>query len=160
MANSATLSNSRAEYPLPSELADSLHICLCPCACACSAPKPVSSYTVRTRQQRAFLAGSCCPTYTAATVTRNSGGSGYSSTAPSILQVVGGTPVDKPMLIRVTGVSGGAITPTGFAVMYNAAYTTPPTNPVSTTTLSGGGAGATFNITWTKNCEPANLYRH
>lgn len=160
MANSAALSNTRVDYPLPSELADSLHICLCPCACECSAPKPVSSYAVRTRQQRAFLSGSCCPTYTATAVVLDASGLGYSDTAPSILQVMGGTPVDKSMLIRVTDVTGGAITPTGFAIMYNAAYTTPPPNTVSTTTLSGGGTGAAFNITWTKNCEPANLYRH
>lgn len=159
MANSAALSNPRAEYPLPSELADSLRICLCPCACECSAPKPVSSYVVRTRQQRAFLAGSCCPTYTV-TVTLADGGMEYSDTAPSILQIVGGTPVDKPMLIRVTNAPGGVIDTNGFVVMYNAAYTTPPPTTVSTTTLSGGGSGATFNITWTKNCEPANLYRH
>lgn len=73
-----------------------------------------------------------------------SGGTGY--VVDDVLRADGGT-FTTACTLRVTTVSAGVIT--GVTVVNGGIYTAVPSNPVSTTLISGGvGTGATFNLTF------------
>ncbi len=70
------------------------------------------------------------------------GGSGY--TFGSILNVVNGDGAQ----LRVSSVSGGAVTAVTIQTTGASDFAPMPSNPVSVTLASGSGSGATFNINW------------
>ena len=77
-----------------------------------------------------------------ASATVASGGSGY--IVGELITLTGGTEV-VPAIVRVTTVSGGAVT--AASVSRTGVYTTAPTNPASQASSTGSGTGATFNLT-------------
>lgn len=138
--------------PNQSERADSMHICECPCDCTCL--PAFTSALNRTRQIRALISGSCCR-YTPVTIAIINPGTDY--TTDTILQLQGGTPLEKAALFKVTGVDGsGGIT--SIVPLYGQPYRQKPTD-IILTVYTGPGSGATFTISWDECPSSANLYR-
>lgn len=79
---------------------------------------------------------------TATAVAIASGGSGYA--VGDSINLTGGAGV--PTVLQVTAVGGGG-TVTGVSIFLSGSYSTSPTNPVAQGASSGGGTGATFNLT-------------
>jgi hypothetical protein len=79
------------------------------------------------------------------------GGTGYAVNDEIV--AAGGTGVDFPLRLLVTGVSGGVVT--SVVAIHTGQYTTTPSSPVSQASTTGSGSGATFNVTAVNNW---NLY--
>jgi hypothetical protein len=140
--------SSRTYVPSQSERADQLNQLTCPCAGGTAAP---TSYDVRDRKIRSLATG-CCSRYavTSASVT---GGSGF--TAGNYFSLVGGTPVDKSLLFRVSGVTGAGVITTS-QIAYPAQYYQKPVGP-SYSFLAQPGTTGTVNslfsiISWSEVC--------
>lgn len=92
-----------------------------------------------------YLQYDCLNEVAALTATPVSGGSGYAINDRIVLNVAG---TMFPVVARVTTVSSGAVTGAvimgGVMTRGNAA----PSNPLSQSSTSGSGTGATFNLTW------------
>lgn len=92
-----------------------------------------------------YLQYDCLNEVAALTATPVSGGSGYAVNDRIVLNVAG---TMLPVVARVTTVSSGAVTGAvimgGVMTRGNAA----PSNPLSQSSTSGSGTGATFNLTW------------
>jgi hypothetical protein len=86
-------------------------------------------------------AGSVGP---AGTASVQAGGSGYA--VNDTITLAGGT-TTQAVVLKVTSVSGGAVT--GVIIQTAGNYSAVPSNPVAQAATSGGGTGATFNMTWT-----------
>lgn len=76
-------------------------------------------------------------------VTLSAGGSGYTN-GPLTVTVTGGTCLQQP---QISGVVSGGVFGGPFTIPIPGACYTSPGNPVSTTPNSGGGTGATLNLT-------------
>lgn len=72
-----------------------------------------------------------------------SGGTGYA--VSDTITLAGGTQTTRTVL-TVTSVSSGAVT--GANITTRGVYTVAPTDPVAQFSTSGGGSGATFNMTY------------
>lgn len=77
--------------------------------------------------------------------TVGAGGSGYA--VGDLVTLAGGT-ATQAAVVRVTSVSGGAIT--NYEIATKGTYTVVPANNVAQASTTGSGTGATFNIVWTR----------
>lgn len=143
---------ARDYVPSQGERADSQHICQCPCACTGCSPAFTSALN-RTRQIRALISGSCCQ-YIPVGIVLTDGGVNYA--VNDILQLVGGTPLEKPALFKVMAVSSGEITE--LKLIYGQPYRVRPGDDVLVPYRSGGSGGY-FAVLWSSCLSPANLYR-
>ena len=145
---------ARDYVPNQSERADAMHICQCPCACTGCSPVFTSALN-RTRQIRALISGSCCQ-YIPVGIVLTDGGTGYA--VGDILQLQGGTPLEKPALFKVLTVN----TPTGevthLQIIYGQPYRVRPGDDVLIP-YTGSGSGGDFAVLWSSCLSPANLYR-
>lgn len=148
--------DTRTYVPSQTERADQLHQLTCPCAGG--QPATPTSYDVRDRKLRSLATG-CCTRYAvlSASVT---GGSGF--TGGNYFSLVGGTPVDKPLLFTVSGVTGAGVI-TASQIAYSAQYYQKPTGPPYSFVAQPGTTGTVnslfSNITWTDVCPCPWLYR-
>lgn len=78
----------------------------------------------------------------AETVSIDSGGAGY---AVDDIIILDSSDLEEAIELSVTSVSSGAVT--GVTIAYKGIYQEPlPTNPISQSSTSGGGSGATINV--------------
>lgn len=163
----ATFSNTRSKnldifteigrdyVPNQGERADAMHICQCPCACTGCSPAFTSTLN-RTRQTRALISGKCCQYYPVGLI-GTTGGSGYR--VSDILQLVDGTPLEKPALFKVIGITGRPPGPILQAqLIYGQPYRLRP-DVETFMNYSGSGSGGNFAVLWASCLSPANLYR-
>jgi len=150
---SAPNSNVISYVPSQTERADQLHQLQCPCSG--TLPPGPTDYATRNRRIRSLATG-CCATYGIVSITVT-GSSGFAE--DDFLQLVGGVPVAKPLLVKVTGVDGsGGIT--GVAVVYAGQYYQKPAEPYTMTVLSGSSVGdLTVNILWAEVCPCPWTYK-
>ena len=141
-----------AYVPSQSERADQLHQLQCPCADTVPGP---TDYAVRGRRIRSLATG-CCGTWAIVDITVT-GGANYA--VGDLLQLVGGVPIAKPLLVRVSAVDGsGGIT--GIVIVYPGQYSQKPVAPYTMTRLSGSGTGSLIvTISWTETCPCPWAYR-
>jgi hypothetical protein len=133
---------SRTYVASQSERADQLNQLLCPC----DAPDgPVfTSYATRLRAIRSNASG-CCPEFSVTGITVT-GGSSYA--VGNFLQLSGGRPVDKPLLVRVVTIGGGGSIAT-VEIVYPGNYYQKPTGVSTMTRLTGAGTGSlSVTVTW------------
>jgi hypothetical protein len=146
---------ARDYIPTQGERADARHICQCPCACTGCAPAFTSSLN-RTRQLRASISGDCCKYYPVGIIF-SSGGSGYA--LGDILQLQGGTPLERPALFKVIQLVGSGSTGIKqLKLIYGQPYRLRPDVETFVNYL-GSGTGGNFAVLWASCLSPANLYR-
>lgn len=145
---------ARDYVPSQGERADAMHICQCPCACTSCSPAFTSALN-RTRQIRALISGSCCQ-YIPVGIVLTDGGSGYA--VGDILQLQGGTPLEKPALFKVLTVNAGTGEIDSLKIIYGQPYRMRPGDDVLVP-YTGSGSGGDFAVLWSACLSPANLYR-
>jgi hypothetical protein len=82
----------------------------------------------------------------AATLAIANGGAAYAN--GDDITLAGGTYGDVALKINVDNQTAGVIDAASFINRLSAVYSVVPSNPVAQASTTGGGSGATFNITW------------
>lgn len=132
--------SSAVYVPSTQERTDTLKLLCCPCRESTQLPE---TYDERTRRARALLTRGCCPYWTI-TYTITVGSNNFAD--KDILQLVGGTPVDKPLLLRVDG--------SALRVLYPAKYRVRPVSDmfVNLTNFSRNTGTDSIVLDWYEVC--------